>query len=136
MRIPSRRLLPCLALALLAACSEAPAPDGQQSSMADTAMEFRGQRPCADCSGIESWLRLERRVYVEGAVDPAAYCALCKETFGPVVTVYESLADDPDAVAALDRSFLDFATRSNAGHTGGPAEYPYEYLLAVARKAG
>jgi hypothetical protein len=24
-------------------------------------MEFRGQRPCADCSGIESWLRLEQQ---------------------------------------------------------------------------
>ncbi len=81
------------------------------------------------------WLRLERRVYVERVSDPAAYCALCKETFGPVVTVYESLADDPDAVAALDRSFLDFATRSNTGRPGGSAEYPYEYLLAVARRS-
>ena len=44
-----------------------------------------------------SSLRLERRVYVERAADPAAYCALCKETFGPIVTVYESLRDDPDA---------------------------------------
>ena len=82
-----------------------------------------------------SWLRLERRVYVERAADPAAYCALCKETFGPIVTVYESLRDDPDAVAALDRSFLDFATRSSTGLLGGSAEYPYEYLLAVARTA-
>jgi SAM-dependent methyltransferase len=82
-----------------------------------------------------SSLHLERRVYVERAADPAAYCALCKETFGPIVTVYESLADEPDAVAALDRSFLDFATRSNTGRPGGPAEYPYEYLLTVARTA-
>jgi ubiquinone/menaquinone biosynthesis C-methylase UbiE len=82
-----------------------------------------------------SSLRLERRVYVERAADPAAYCALCRETFGPIVTVYESLADEPDAVDALDRRFLDFATRSNTGRPGGPAEYPYEYLLAVARTA-
>jgi ubiquinone/menaquinone biosynthesis C-methylase UbiE len=80
-----------------------------------------------------SSLRLERRVYVERVADPAAYCALCKETFGPIVTVYQSLADEPDAVAALDRSFLEFATRSNTGRPGGPAEYPYEYLLAVVR---
>jgi SAM-dependent methyltransferase len=80
-------------------------------------------------------LRLERRIYVERVADPAAYCALCKETFGPIVTVYESLEDEPDAVARLDRSFLDFATRSNAGRPDGPAEYPYEYLLAVARTA-
>jgi len=82
-----------------------------------------------------SSLLLERRVYVERVADPAAYCALCKETFGPIVTVYEGLEDAPDAVAALDRSFLDFATRSNTGRPGGPAEYPYEYLLAVARTA-
>ena len=82
-----------------------------------------------------SSLRLDRRVYVERVPDPAAYCELCKETFGPVVAVYESVADDPDAVAELDRRFLDFATRANAGLPGGQAEYPYEYLLAVARTA-
>jgi SAM-dependent methyltransferase len=82
-----------------------------------------------------SSLLLERRVYVERVADPAAYCALCKETFGPIVTVYEGLEDAPDAVVALDRSFLDFATRSNTGRPGGLAEYPYEYLLAVARTA-
>jgi 2-polyprenyl-6-hydroxyphenyl methylase/3-demethylubiquinone-9 3-methyltransferase len=67
--------------------------------------------------------------------DPAAYCALCKETFGPIVTVYESLAGEPDVVAELDRRFLGFATRSNTGRPHGPAEYAYEYLLAVARVA-
>jgi SAM-dependent methyltransferase len=82
-----------------------------------------------------SSLLLERRVYVERVADPAAYCALCKETFGPIVTVYEGHEVAPDAVAALDRSFLDFATRSSTGRPGGPAEYPYEYLLAVARTA-
>jgi hypothetical protein len=40
----------------------------------------------------------------------------------------------PDKRAALDRDFLDFATRSNQGPPGGPAEYPYEYLLVVGRK--
>jgi hypothetical protein len=49
--------------------------------------------------------------------------------------VYERLTGDPEAVSELDRRFLDFATRSNAGASGGPAEYPYEYLLAVARTA-
>ena len=80
-------------------------------------------------------LGFERRVYVERVADPTAYCALCKETFGPIVTVYESLADEPEAIVALDRRFLDFATRSNDGRPGGQAEYPYEYLLAVARTA-
>ena len=35
---------------------------------------------------------------------------------------------------ALDRDFLEFATRSNRGVQNGPAEYHYEYLLVVARK--
>ena len=36
-----------------------------------------------------------------------------------------------DRVASLD---LEFATRANRGGSDGPAEYPYEYLLVVARK--
>ncbi len=79
-------------------------------------------------------LELERRVYVERVADPAAYCDLCRETFGPVAAIYAGLADEPGRRAALDAAFLEFATRSNAGAPGGPAEYPYEYLLAVARK--
>jgi hypothetical protein len=35
--------------------------------------------------------------------------------------------------AAFDRDFLEFATR---GESDGRAEYPYEYLLVVARKRG
>jgi SAM-dependent methyltransferase len=77
-------------------------------------------------------LDLERRVYVEQVADPAAYCALCKETFGPVAAVYAALATAEDR-AELDRAFLAFATSSNAGPPGGPAAYPYEYLLVVAR---
>jgi len=57
-----------------------------------------------------------------------------KETFGPVIGIYASLAERPEERAALDRDFLEFATRSNQGLPGGPAEYPYEYLLVVGRK--
>jgi len=83
---------------------------------------------------VES-LALERRVYVERTDDPAAYCALCKETFGPVVAVYASLEGDADRLADLDRAFLEFATRAHEGAPDGRAAYPYEYLLVVARKA-
>jgi SAM-dependent methyltransferase len=78
-------------------------------------------------------LRLSRREYVERVDSPAAYRRLCKETFGPVVAIYASLAGQDDRLAALDRDFLDFAVRSNRGAAGGPAEYHYEYLLVVAR---
>lgn len=49
------------------------------------------------------------------------------------MAIYASLADQQRA-AALDRDFLEFATRSNRGAPEGPAEYHYEYLLVVARK--
>ena len=80
-------------------------------------------------------LQLSREWYVERSPgDPAAYCDFFKQTFGPVVGLYASLADRPDKLEALDRDFLEFATRANQGPPGRPAEYGYEYLLVVARK--
>ena len=79
-------------------------------------------------------LAMTRGAYVERADSPADYRELFKQTFGPVVAIYASLADQPDRLAALDHDFLEFATRSNRGAPGGPAEYHYEYLLVVARK--
>ncbi len=85
---------------------------------------------------VES-LELNRREYVEKARGgPAEYCAFYKATFGPVAAIYASLADEPERAAALDREFLDFATRSNRAAPGSPAEYHYEYLLVVARTRG
>jgi ubiquinone/menaquinone biosynthesis C-methylase UbiE len=78
-------------------------------------------------------LQMTRRTYVERAESPAAYRELFKATFGPVIALYRGLADRPERVAALDRDFLGFATRANRGAPDGPAEYPYEYLLVVAR---
>ena len=79
-------------------------------------------------------LEMTRGEYVERADSPLAYRELFKQTFGPVVAIYQGLADQPDRLAALDRDFLEFATRSNRGGPHGPAEYHYEYLLVVAGK--
>jgi ubiquinone/menaquinone biosynthesis C-methylase UbiE len=79
-------------------------------------------------------LELTRREYVERAATPEAYVELFKEAFGPVVALYAYLADQPDRRAALEREFLEFASQANLGEPDGPAEYPYEYLLIVARK--
>ncbi|MGP4029279.1 hypothetical protein [Actinomadura sp. 3N407] len=84
---------------------------------------------------VES-LEMSRDEYVEKVESPGAYVDLFKRTFGPVVATYASLADDPERLAALDRDFLEFATRTNRGSADGPAEYHYEYLLVVARKRG
>jgi 2-polyprenyl-6-hydroxyphenyl methylase/3-demethylubiquinone-9 3-methyltransferase len=79
-------------------------------------------------------LEMTRSEYVERAESPHDYRELFKKRFGPFVATYASLADDPDRAAALDRDFLDFATRFNRGASEGPAEYPYEYRLVLARK--
>ncbi len=78
-------------------------------------------------------LEMTRKEYVERAASPRDYCEFCKATFGPAIAVHASLTDQPERAAALDRDFLDFATRSNRGASDGPAEYHYEYLLVVAR---
>jgi ubiquinone/menaquinone biosynthesis C-methylase UbiE len=79
-------------------------------------------------------LEMTRGEYVERAASPHDYVELFKETFGPVIALHALLADQPDRAAALERESVEFATRSNRGAPEGPAEYPYEYLLVVARK--
>jgi ubiquinone/menaquinone biosynthesis C-methylase UbiE len=79
-------------------------------------------------------LDLTRGRNVERADSPRAYRELFKRTFGPVVGIYAGLADQPERAAALDRDLLELATQANRGRPGGAAEYPYEYLLVVARK--
>lgn len=80
-------------------------------------------------------LELTRGSYVERSPgDPAAYCEFFKQTFGPVIALHAALADEPDRLAAMERDFLEFATRSNQAPPDRPAEYPYEYLLVVGRR--
>jgi ubiquinone/menaquinone biosynthesis C-methylase UbiE len=81
-------------------------------------------------------LEMTRREYVERAASPRAYLDLFKQTFGPMVAIYGSLADQPERAAALDRDFLEFVGRSNRGAPKGPVQIPYDYLLVVARKRG
>ncbi len=79
-------------------------------------------------------LELTRREYAERAASPRDYVELFKQTFGPVIAIYQGLADEPERSAALDRDFLEFANRANSGPSEGAAEYRYEYLLVIARK--
>jgi hypothetical protein len=57
------RAIACLAVAasLLSACDATSPGAGQAGAgLPSSALEFRGERPCVDCAGIESWLRLEQ----------------------------------------------------------------------------
>jgi ubiquinone/menaquinone biosynthesis C-methylase UbiE len=88
----------------------------------------------ANLLGEGASLDLSRRTYVERIPGgPSAYCEFFKATFGPMVALSESLADDPARLQALDRDFLEFATRANSGEPDA-GEYRYEYLLVVAKK--
>jgi ubiquinone/menaquinone biosynthesis C-methylase UbiE len=77
-------------------------------------------------------LEATRREYVEQAASPAAYVEFFRQTFGPLVALRASL--EPERVAALDRDLDEFAVRENRGSPEGPASYPYEVLLVVARR--
>ena len=65
----SRRMLStCLltGLAMLGGCDNAGSPGAFGTppvggGASGNTMEFRGQRACVDCQGIEAWLRLEQR---------------------------------------------------------------------------
>jgi ubiquinone/menaquinone biosynthesis C-methylase UbiE len=81
-------------------------------------------------------LQMTRHEYVERADSPSGYIEFVKATFGPVIEIYASLAGEPERAAALDRDFLEFATRANQRPPDGPAELHYQHLLAVARKPG
>jgi ubiquinone/menaquinone biosynthesis C-methylase UbiE len=78
-------------------------------------------------------LEMSRNQYVETAPSPRAYVDHFKATFGPAVAIYAGLADQPDRLATMDREFEEFAETSNRGAPGGRAEFPYRYLLVVAR---
>ncbi|CAN5748644.1 class I SAM-dependent methyltransferase [soil metagenome] len=107
----------------------APAPPGSASPL-----EWGDGEHVRDlfAERVES-LELTPRVYVERAASPREYVRLYRETFGPVVAIYDTLAGEPERVMALEREFLDFAERSNRAG-GEPAEYPYEYLILTARR--
>ena len=74
------------------------------------------------------------RTYVEHAASPLAYRDFVIETFGPAVALRASLALTPARLNEFDQKILEFAREANSGPRGGPAEFVYEVLLAVAHR--
>jgi ubiquinone/menaquinone biosynthesis C-methylase UbiE len=84
--------------------------------------------------GVES-LEMRHGQYVErSSGGPNAYRELFQTTFGPVIAIRDSLAADRGRLAAFDREFREFSIRNNHGAPDGPAEYPFDYLLVLARR--
>jgi ubiquinone/menaquinone biosynthesis C-methylase UbiE len=80
-------------------------------------------------------LQLTRKEAVERYDgSPRDYCDYYKAHFGPVAAFFAMLSEEPEQAAALDRDFLELATRLNQGAPEGPVEYRYGTLLVVARK--
>jgi ubiquinone/menaquinone biosynthesis C-methylase UbiE len=87
---------------------------------------------------VES-LELRRKHIVLGRFgDPVEFRDYFKAIHPVVVSLYRDLADDPAAVAALDREFVDVLTRGLCidGGGDGPRDYAAEALVIVARKHG
>jgi SAM-dependent methyltransferase len=68
---------------------------------------------------------------------PEAFRDYFKSRYGPTLTVYRSLADDPERVAALDRDLDELARRFDqapADQDGASTALDWEYLLFTAHK--
>ena len=65
---------------------------------------------------------------------PEAWRDHWKRIYGPTISVYRHIGDDPDEVAALDRDLAALATRYDRGISSTVMDW--EYLLVTARKAG
>jgi ubiquinone/menaquinone biosynthesis C-methylase UbiE len=64
---------------------------------------------------------------------PADFRDYFKAHYGPTIVVYQSLADDPAKVAALDRALEELAERHDIG-TGGRTVLDWEYLLLTCER--
>ena len=73
----------------------------------------------------------ERRMLtVDHFADGAAFRDYFKTNYGPTISAYRNIGDDPDRVAALD---ADIA-RVGDSFMSGPSRMEWEYLLVTARK--
>jgi 2-polyprenyl-6-hydroxyphenyl methylase/3-demethylubiquinone-9 3-methyltransferase len=84
-----------------------------------------------------SGLRLERESISSPPLfaRPAELREFYKANYGPTIAVYNAVADRPERLAALDRDFEDFLTRTDQRTPGAPTcHWDFEYLLVTATK--
>jgi SAM-dependent methyltransferase len=70
-------------------------------------------------------------VTVEHFADPETFRDYFKSHYGPTISAYRAIADDPDLVAALDRDLAELAQRHDRGTENTVMDW--EYLLFTAR---
>lgn len=82
-------------------------------------------------------VRAERRtVRVDRFETPETFLDYFKERYGPTITVYKVIADEPERAAALDAALVDLARDGDLGTGSGRLVLEWEYLLFTARRAG
>lgn len=75
-----------------------------------------------------------RTVVVDRLASPEEFRDFFKTRYGPVMSVYASLAGDPERTAALDRDLADLGRRHDRGGEGAGMVLDWEYLLFTARR--
>jgi SAM-dependent methyltransferase len=70
-------------------------------------------------------------VTVDHFADPETFRDYFKSRYGPTISAYRAIADDPDLVAALDRDLAELAQRHDRGTETTVMDW--EYLLFTAR---
>jgi len=75
-----------------------------------------------------------RALRVTHYTSPEAFRDYFKTNYGPTISAYRFIADDPDRVAALDHDLAELGQRFDIGT--GSYELDWEYLIFIARKAG
>ncbi len=76
--------------------------------------------------------KTRRALIVDRFADGAAFRDYFKANYGPTITAYRGIADQPDRVADLDTALAGLGDRALAGTTS----MEWEYLLVTARAAG
>jgi SAM-dependent methyltransferase len=74
-----------------------------------------------------------RTVRVTHFATPEAFRDYFKTNYGPTISAYRAIADDPDRVVALDRDLAELARRWDLGTDSTVLDW--EYLLFTARRS-
>jgi ubiquinone/menaquinone biosynthesis C-methylase UbiE len=76
----------------------------------------------------------KQSVRIDRFATPADLRDYFKERYGPTISVYKAIADEPDRVASLDRDLVALVERFRQG--AGAVVLDGEYLLLTCRRAG
>ena len=109
----------------------APPPPGAQPpplwGSEDHVRELLGDR-------VEQVRAETRTLRVTHYTSPEAFRDYFKTNYGPTISAYRFIADDPDRVAALDHDLAELGQRFDIGTDSYVLDW--EYLIFIARKAG